>query len=332
MKIAFCTFVSLSCYGGTEVRLSEWVNKLVKDNHEVSVYATPYSHGGRKVNPSNIIPSIPYREAWRHKVEADVAYMYYYSPLVWKVLFNINCPVIAGLHPPGLLSKTSIRGWLFKAIGSQDLASFNAVRIQSPIFKLKSDNINVLEIPDWVDTSNYNIRKQLADKFTILFVGRRNKDRRWSTFREIVCKLKGRGYNFDFIATGEKDEAIEGLGVVNHDSMAEIYSKAHVLVQPTLTDTFGLVIVEALACGIAVITTPIIAHESLNVPLLYAYSADEFIQQILKLYNQWQNALEVYEENRQNLRNSVLKYDINIVLPQLEDMFEAVAGQESVMV
>jgi glycosyltransferase involved in cell wall biosynthesis len=42
------------------------------------------------------------------------------------------------------------------------------------------------------------------------------------------------------------------LGVKSHEDLPAIYSSADVFVFPSLTDTFGLVLVEALACGLPV--------------------------------------------------------------------------------
>jgi hypothetical protein len=100
------------------VRLAEVAKLLAQRNHKVKVYATPYTRGARKVDPKDILPEIPYQEAWRNKVKADVAYIMYYSSLVWRVLFSVDCPKIAGMHPAGILWKSSLRHYLFRMIGS----------------------------------------------------------------------------------------------------------------------------------------------------------------------------------------------------------------------
>lgn len=327
MEIAFCSFVSVSSYGGIEVRMAEMTRLLTRQGHKVAVYATPFSHGGRKVEPENFMPNIPYQEAWRHKVKADVAYIYYYSPLVWRTLFSVDCPKIAAMHPAGIIFRSSPRHWLFRIAGSQDLASFEAVRIQSPIFKFEHNQ--VFQIPDWVDTKAFAQQQQEAGKFTLLFVGRHHGERRWRTFHKVASRLKNQGYDFDFVATGEGDELIRGLGEVNHDVMPEVYSRAHILLQPSMTDTFGLAIIEALSCGIPVITTPIPAHIGLEVPLFYAQSTDKFVEQVLKVYDRWCYEPEQYEKLRSSLRQGVLKYDVDSVFPQLENMFESVANESA---
>jgi len=324
MKIAFCTFVSLSHYGGSEIWIAEMARLLTERGHRVEVYATPYSHGGRKVEPESFMPDIPYHESWRSKIEADVAYIYYYSPLVWRALFLVKCPKIAGLHPPGLLSKRSPRHHLFRLIGSQDLTSFDAVRTLSPIFRFKHNNI--FQIPEWVDTKSFSPGQTLPDKFTILFVGRQRREKGWETLIQVVSKLS-QNHDFDFIATGEGNEAVCGLGSVSHQDMPEIYRKAHIMVYPSLADVFSLTILEALSCGLPVITTPTPAHRSMELPLLYAQSVDEFARQVSIAYEGWRSNTGSYQELSRSCRESVLKYDFNKVFSRLERMFESVANR-----
>ena len=47
------------------------------------------------------------------------------------------------------------------------------------------------------------------------------------------------------------------LGVLTQDELAKVYSSADVFVFPSLTDTFGLVLLEALACGTPVAAYPV---------------------------------------------------------------------------
>lgn len=47
------------------------------------------------------------------------------------------------------------------------------------------------------------------------------------------------------------------LGVLSQDELAQVYSSADVFVFPSLTDTFGLVLLEALACGTPVAAFPV---------------------------------------------------------------------------
>lgn len=50
---------------------------------------------------------------------------------------------------------------------------------------------------------------------------------------------------------------IRWIGVVSQQELAELYSRADVFVFPSKTDTFGLVMVEAMACGLPVAAYPV---------------------------------------------------------------------------
>lgn len=54
----------------------------------------------------------------------------------------------------------------------------------------------------------------------------------------------------------ELRKSLDLLGPVPRRDMAQLFSWAHVLVLPSISDTFGLVILEAMAAGLPVITTP----------------------------------------------------------------------------
>ena len=51
--------------------------------------------------------------------------------------------------------------------------------------------------------------------------------------------------------------AIRWIGVLPQSELADVYSQADVFVFPSLTDTFGLVMVEAMACGLPVAAFPV---------------------------------------------------------------------------
>ena len=51
--------------------------------------------------------------------------------------------------------------------------------------------------------------------------------------------------------------SVRYLGVLTQDALAELYSQADVFVFPSVTDTFGLAMLEALACGVPVAAFPV---------------------------------------------------------------------------
>ena len=55
----------------------------------------------------------------------------------------------------------------------------------------------------------------------------------------------------------EKYPNTKYFGVINHPTLADMYRKADVFVFPSKTDTFGLVLLEAMACGLPVAAYPV---------------------------------------------------------------------------
>jgi 1,2-diacylglycerol 3-alpha-glucosyltransferase/glucuronosyltransferase len=74
------------------------------------------------------------------------------------------------------------------------------------------------------------------------------------------------------------------LGVLDHNELAQVYASADVFVFPSRTDTFGLVLLEAMACGLPVAAYPVtgpldvigdsktagVMHEDLRIACLQA--------------------------------------------------------------
>jgi glycosyltransferase involved in cell wall biosynthesis len=55
----------------------------------------------------------------------------------------------------------------------------------------------------------------------------------------------------------QKYPEVNYLGVLNQHELAEVYAAADVFVFPSKTDTFGLVLLEAMACGTPVAAYPV---------------------------------------------------------------------------
>jgi len=330
MRVALCDYVSSYSkayqFGGVQVKMFEKAHWLMERGHEVAVYASPLTFGPRLTTAAAHMRGVPYFEGWRQTIKADVAYVWYYSPLAWRFLFSMDCPKVAGLHAPGLLTRSSYRYHLFRTVGSQDMSAFDAVRIVNPVFKFQ--HRKVYHIPDWVDIGDFRQQENRSAKFTVLFVGRAHGGKGWDDFAEMASILRGRGHDFDFVATGEGNGVVRGLGRVDRKDMPEVYSRAHVLAYPAWADTFGIVIIEAMACGVPVITTPSLAHTRLELPIEYASSAEGFADKVVSVYQEWARDTEAYEARRPQRRQAVAKFDARSVLPSLEKMFTQVANRE----
>lgn len=113
-----------------------------------------------------------------------------------------------------------------------------------------------------VDTSIFHPRQgqRLAGKPPVfLYVGRVAVEKNVDAFLDLDLPgtkwVVGEGPELDRIRRQHPD--VSFLGVLSPDRLAEVYSGADVFVFPSRTDTFGLVLVEALACGCPVAAYPV---------------------------------------------------------------------------
>lgn len=97
------------------------------------------------------------------------------------------------------------------------------------------------------------------------------------------------------------------VGMVAQDQLAMLYSQADVFVFPSLTDTFGLVMVEAMACGLPVAAFPVagpvdvvgdsgagVLHEDLRQACLACLHIDRQVARQRALQFTWSVATEQF--------------------------------------
>lgn len=114
-----------------------------------------------------------------------------------------------------------------------------------------------------------------AQTFCILNVGSNHIRKNVSTILEVVAMLKQRGMAVQFWKAGtdfnaEQKQFIQAhhlhqhvsyLGQPNDRDLVRLYNAADVLVAPSLSEGFGLTVLEAMACG-----TPVIASNVTSLP------------------------------------------------------------------
>ncbi len=97
------------------------------------------------------------------------------------------------------------------------------------------------------------------------------------------------------------------LGVLNQPELAEVYASADVFVFPSKTDTFGLVLLEAMACGLPVAAYPVtgpidvlgdskagVMHEDLREACLAALNIDRQTARVHAEKFSWRAATEQF--------------------------------------
>jgi len=123
------------------------------------------------------------------------------------------------------------------------------------IQKVKGYNDNVFLWSKGINPVFYP--RNNKERFRALFVGRISKEKDVEEFLKLDIPHKKIvvGLGPDYLRLTEKYPNVEFKGNLYGDELAEEYSKASVFVFPSKFDTFGLVLIEAIACG-----TPVAAY------------------------------------------------------------------------
>jgi phosphatidylinositol alpha 1,6-mannosyltransferase len=164
----------------------------------------------------------------------------------------------------------------------EDLSMALAARFYSPARVLFAPNPELCALlerttgrpchrmPRGVDAELFNPAKRRRnpdDRETVLgFVGRLSVEKNVALLAAVQQELEGMGQtNFRFLIVGHGNEEAwlrerlpraEFTGVLKGEALAEAYARMDLFVFPSHTDTFGNVVLEALASGVPAIVTP----------------------------------------------------------------------------
>lgn len=118
-----------------------------------------------------------------------------------------------------------------------------------------------------IDTKKFwpsEVPKEHND-FRILYVGRLELLKGIQYLLQAFSSIKGRNFSLTLVGPilpeikpilkQYNDDRIEIVGAVSQDSLVSYYQQADLFVFPSINDAFGLVVLEAMACGVPVVTT-----------------------------------------------------------------------------
>jgi glycosyltransferase involved in cell wall biosynthesis len=160
-----------------------------------------------------------------------------------------------------------------------------------------------------VDTELFSpaAREPRRDAFCIGSVGRLTAEKNVRVFAELERELLAAGHDFRLLLIGEGSErewlkrnlrSAELPGILRGQALASAYSKMDVFVFPSQTDTFGLVLLEAMATGV-----PVIVNPETGVRVGVTHGATGFLSQDLRSITQ--NIVELAKNDVLRNRMSV---------------------------
>ncbi len=130
-----------------------------------------------------------------------------------------------------------------------------------------TDLNNFRVIPHSIDIHSV-VKKPIVDSNNIkfLYVGRLSEEKGIKELLEVFAELShkynnislmvvGNGVLFDELQVKYKNSQIKFVGKLSHEKLYSVYNESNVVIVPSLTETFGLVLLEALYFEKAIITT-----------------------------------------------------------------------------
>lgn len=193
--------------------------------------------------------------------ECDVVSTHYYADNLFVSRF-VDVPHIFKF--PGI-KQPSIRWRAMFAVDDTDVYVANSESTAARMAKWF--NIDAAEIVyPGVDVKQFTpSERSYSENFVVLFVGRLDEGKGVPDLikavedMDILLRIIGDGNRqSDFEALARKrlePDSYEFVGEVPHDSIPSEYRKADVFCLPSYHESFGLVVLEALACGIPTVTT-----------------------------------------------------------------------------
>jgi len=197
--------------------------------------------GGGEYAPWNMIKQFPIKELLYEILRNISKYINIYNPILRLTSKRTLITIAANRETAKILSK----------IGYTNIHLLTQVALESSYLeKLESDGNN-----------NDGI-------FRFISIGRLIHWKGFDMAIEALMHLKKKNYNFEYYIVGEGpfrkylekkvkllkiNEKIKFIGHLNHDNIFKLLNKCDVLIHPSLHDSGGLVIVEAMGAGKPVI-------------------------------------------------------------------------------
>ncbi len=128
----------------------------------------------------------------------------------------------------------------------------------------------------------------------------------------------------DEVARLKLDRYISFEGPIAHDELVSFYNRSHALVMFSRYETFSIVMAEAWACGIPVISTPVGIAADMDSHLGLTVQGNDALSLALEM----EKMINGKEFHRQVIREHALQYDNVLVLERLVGVYEQLLGHK----
>lgn len=181
----------------------------------------------------------------------------------------------------------------------------------------------------------------IPDGINLLYAGRVSKDKNIDFLLDVYRELSSYHADLNLIVAGEgpyletvkrntRDlQRVKFLGKLENNRLPAIYSSTDVLLFPSVTDTFGMVVLESQSCGLPALVSDIGGPQNIVLDgetgyVIPADDKDAWVQAGLKIIEMIKKGDPAYLRMKEKARdNAVKNYDWNRV-------FESIVGSERV--
>ncbi|MEJ5284620.1 MAG: glycosyltransferase [Brevinematia bacterium] len=189
-----------------------------------------------------------------------------------------------------------------------------------------------------IDLSQFAIqkpKKRKTSKYNIFYVGRVSKDKGLDFLIDIRNELYKEFKDFNIIIVGdgpylkemkEKTERFKNIvytGEVKNSEIPELLTNADLFLFPSTTDTFGMAVLEALACGVPCVVSDVggpkeIISNTGGGLIARAFDKKDWIEKIKQLLEIRTNKPEEFNNLIQNTKDKVFKiYSWDVALQKI---------------
>jgi glycosyltransferase involved in cell wall biosynthesis len=191
---------------------------------------------------------------------------------------------------------------------------------------------NYRVIPNGIKVEKYNLGFEKNQKFTFIAIGRLETAKNHKFLIEMANELKDK-YDFEIQIVGdgylrdELKELIQKYALENkvkllglRNDIPQLLNRAHCLLMPSLWEGLPIVILEAGASGLPVISTPVGSIPSLlNPENAYLVELDNFKKSMIDVINNYDNAIKKGKKLFEKIQK---RYSIDNVVKEHEKIYK----------
>lgn len=277
MRIAICTDAWHPQINGVVRSLSTTVTKLIERGHEIELVTPQQFHTLPMPGYSEIRLALVPRFGTRRTLAAfapDVVHIATEGPIGWSArgwCLAHGVPFTTAFHtrfPDYAAVRTGLDAERFWPIMRRFHAQSRAVLVSTPTLGRELEERGLPNCRLWsrgIDRSLFHPGHSPLPELSalpgpvLLYVGRVAAEKNLPAFLD--CNVPGQkvvvGDGPDLAALKTRYPAVRFLGALSGKELAQAYCSGDVFVFPSRTDTFGLVLIEALSCGLPVAAFPV---------------------------------------------------------------------------